>query len=58
MTLTRGELVKVMVNEYREHGKDAAIAMFDGFIKKYKISQYGIKTMIIEFRQEVGIPLK
>ena len=56
--LTRDQLVRRMAAEYREHGQDAATALFDKFIKEYGISQFGIKTMIIEFRQEVGIPLK
>jgi hypothetical protein len=52
--LTRDQLVKQIVDEYRKHGKDAAIALFDHVIKEYSISQHAIKTIIIEFRQAIA----
>jgi hypothetical protein len=53
--VTRDQLVKSLVDEYRAHGKQAAIKLFDASIKRFEISQYGIKTIILEFREAIGI---
>ena len=51
--MTRDQLVKSLVEEYRKSGKDAAVKLFDQSIKRFEISQYGIKTIITEFRDAI-----
>lgn len=55
--MTRDQLVKSLVDDYRKNGKQSAIKLFDASIKRFEIGQYGIKAIIIEFRQALGIPL-
>jgi hypothetical protein len=52
--MTRDQLVKSLVGEYRKTGKDGAIKLFDQSIKRFEISQYGIKAIILEFRAEIA----
>ncbi len=52
--MTRDQLVKSLVEEYRKSGKDAAVKLFDQSIKRFEISQYGIKTIITEFRDAIA----
>ena len=55
--MTRDQLVRSLVVEYRKNGKQAAIDLLDASIKRFEISQYGLKAIIVEFREAVGIPL-
>ena len=52
--MTRGQLVRQLVDEYHKSGKDAAVALFDRFIKEFGITQFTIKAMILEFREEIA----
>lgn len=53
MKLTRYEIVGMLVEEYKANGQAAAIALFNTLIKKYEMSQLGIKSTIIDFRKAI-----
>lgn len=52
--IQRDQIVQQLVDEYKIRGKQSAIKLFDDLIKKYQITQLGIKTIILEFRKEIG----
>ena len=52
--MTRDQLVNSLVAEYRKSGQDAATKLFDQSIKRFEISQYGIKAIILEFRKAIA----
>lgn len=54
-TVTRGDLVEQLVNEYRINGRNAAIALADQFIKQYNMSQLSIRSMFFDFRKAIGL---
>jgi hypothetical protein len=53
--MTRDQLVKSLVTEYRKNGERAAIKLFDASIKRFEISQFGIRQIILDFRQEIAV---
>lgn len=50
----RDDLVQRLVDQYREHGPEATVALFDKFIRRYDISQIAIRSIILEFRTITG----
>jgi uncharacterized protein YjbK len=52
--LDRSDIVQLLVDEYKANGQESTKKLFDKLIKKYKISQHAIKTIIIEFRQAIA----
>ena len=51
--IDRSDLVQMLVDNYQANGQESTTKLFDKLIKKYKIRQHAIKTIIIEFRQAI-----